>query len=65
MWLGHAVAVAAVLGTAGLFMSLLLTNSRLPFVLARDNMFPDAMQSLTPRTGVPWLAVVALDCDVL
>src|SRR5438552_282717 len=34
-WLGHAVAAGAVVGTAGLFMSLLLTNSRLPYVLAR------------------------------
>jgi len=58
-WLGHAVAIGAVLSTAGLFMSLLLTNSRLPFVLARAGLLPDAMQSLTRRTGVPWLAIVA------
>src|SRR5437667_352310 len=34
-WLGHAVAAGAVLSTAGLFMALLLTNSRLPYVPAR------------------------------
>jgi len=37
-WLGHAVAAGAVLSTGGLFLSLLLTNSRLPYVLARDGM---------------------------
>ena len=35
-WLGHAVAAGAVLSAAGLFLALVLTNSRLPFVLARD-----------------------------
>jgi amino acid transporter len=58
-WLGHAVAAGAVLSAAGLFMSLLLTNSRLPFVLARDGMMPAGMGSVAARTGVPWLAVVA------
>ena len=58
-WLGHLVAAGAVLGTAGLFMGLLLTNSRLPFVLARDGMLPEAMGKLAARTGVPWRAVVA------
>ncbi len=39
-WLGHAVAAGAVVSAAGLFMSLLLTNSRLPYVLARDRHAP-------------------------
>src|SRR5213078_4708422 len=39
-WLGHAVAAGAVVATAGLFLSLLLTNSRLPYVLARDRAMP-------------------------
>jgi amino acid transporter len=56
-WLGHVVAVGAVVSTAGVFASLLLTNSRLPFVLARDGLMPAALGALSPRTGVPWVAV--------
>jgi amino acid transporter len=57
-WLGHLIAAGAVLSSAGLFMSLLLTNSRLPFVLARDGFFPRALGVLAPATGTPWAAVV-------
>ncbi len=57
-WLGHAVAAGAVLSTAGLFMALLLTNSRLPYVLARDGGLPRALASVHPRFGTPWPAVL-------
>jgi amino acid transporter len=56
--LGDAVAAGAVLSTAGLFMSLLLTNSRLPYVLARDGLMPSALAAVHPRFGTPWTAVV-------
>ncbi len=57
-WLGHALAAGAVLSTAGLFMSLLLTNSRLPYVLARDHAMPAWLGAVDPRFGTPWTAVV-------
>jgi amino acid transporter len=57
-WLGHAVAGGAVLSTAGLFMSLLLTNSRLPYVMARDQMMPRWLGAVDPRFGTPWTAIV-------
>jgi amino acid transporter len=57
-WLGHALAAGAVLSTAGLFLSLLLTNSRLPYVLARDGLMPGALAAVHARFGTPWLAVV-------
>ena len=57
-WLGHAVAAGAVLSTAGLFMSLLLTNSRLPYVMARDQMMPRWLGVVDPRFGTPWRAIV-------
>jgi amino acid transporter len=56
-WLGHAVAAGAVVSAAGLFLTLLLTNSRLPYVLARDGLMPAALAVLHPRFGTPWLAV--------
>ena len=57
-WLGHAVAAGAVLSTAGLFMALLLTNSRLPYVLARAGVLPRGLGALHPRFGTPWPAVL-------
>ncbi len=57
-WLGHAVAAGAVLSTAGLFMSLLLTNSRLPYVLARDHVMPSWLGAIDQRFGTPWPAVL-------
>jgi amino acid transporter len=57
-WLGHAMAVGAVVSTAGLFLTLLLTNSRLPYVLARAGQFPAAFALVHSRFGTPWVAVV-------
>src|SRR2546428_1786542 len=57
-WLGHAVAAGAVLSTAGLFMALLLTNSRLPYVLARAGVLPRGFGAVHPRFGTPWPAVL-------
>src|SRR2546426_119029 len=58
-WLGHAVAAGAVVGTAGLSMALLPTNSRLPSVLARDRAMPAWLGVVHRRFGTPWAAVVA------
>jgi amino acid transporter len=57
-WLGHAVALGAVVSAAGLFLTLLLTNSRLPYILARDGFLPAGLGALHPRFGTPWVAVV-------
>jgi amino acid transporter len=57
-WLGHAVGAGAVVSAAGLFLTLLLTNSRIPYVLARDGLMPGALAAVHPRFGTPWLAVL-------
>jgi amino acid transporter len=57
-WLGHAVGLGAAVSTAGLFLSLLLTNSRLPYVLARHGGLPAALGAVHPRFGTPWRAIV-------
>jgi amino acid transporter len=41
-----------------LFLALLLTNSRLPFVLARAGELPPAFAALHARFGTPWAAVL-------
>jgi amino acid transporter len=57
-WLGSLVAVGATVAVAGLFLALLLTNSRLPFVLALSGQMPSWLARVAERTGVPWAAVV-------
>ncbi len=57
-WLGGWVTLGAALSTAGLFLSLLLTNSRLPFVLAQAKQMPAVVARVHPRYGTPWVAVV-------
>ncbi|MBI4241176.1 MAG: APC family permease [Candidatus Rokubacteria bacterium] len=58
-WLAGWVTSAALLSAAGLFLSNLLTNSRLPFVLSRDRLLPPSLGLLHPRYRTPWAAVVA------
>jgi amino acid transporter len=57
-WLGHAVMLGAVLSAAGMFLTLVLTNSRIPFVLARDQQLPPAFGRIHERFGTPWVSVV-------
>jgi amino acid transporter len=57
-WLANLVAAGAVIATAGLFLSLLLTNSRLPYALALAGQMPAVLGRLHPRFGTPWGAVV-------
>ncbi len=57
-WLAAAVLLGALVASAGLFLSLLLTNSRLPFALARAGQMPAALARVHPRWGTPWGAIV-------
>ena len=47
------------MAAAGLFLSLLLTSSRLPFALAAAGQMPAALARVHPRFGTPWAAVIA------
>jgi len=57
-WLAHAVVAGAVTASAGLFLSLVLTNSRLPYVLALEGELPHWLGATHARTGEPWAAVL-------
>jgi amino acid transporter len=57
-WLAQAVLAGAVTASAGLFLSLVLTNSRLPYVLAVQGQLPRWLAAIHARTGVPWAAVL-------
>ncbi len=56
--LGGFLTLGAALATAGLFLSLLLTNSRLPFVLAEAGQLPPVLARVHARYGTPWVAVL-------
>jgi amino acid transporter len=57
-WLGTFLAIAALVAAAGLFSSLLLSISRVPFVMAEDGYLPKALLKIHPRYGTPWNALI-------
>jgi amino acid transporter len=57
-WLGTFMAVGALIASAGLFSSLLLTISRVPFVMSEDGYLPKGLLKLHPRYGTPWIALI-------
>jgi amino acid transporter len=57
-WLGLFLAGAAVVSAAGLFSALLLSVSRVPFVMGEDGYLPRGLLRVHPRYGTPWVALV-------
>jgi amino acid transporter len=57
-WLGLMLAAAALIAAAGLFSSLLLSISRVPFVMANDGYLPRGLLRVHPRYGTPWVSLV-------
>ena len=62
-WLAWALSAGAIFGAVGLFGSLLMSNSRIPFAMAEDTWLPKAISRLSPRFGTPTLAIIG--CSVL
>ena len=58
-WLGYLFVFGGVLSSLGMFSAMLLTASRLPFVMARDRYLPAAFARLHPRFGTPYIAILA------
>ena len=60
---GAPLAVAVVLGgmisAFGMFNALCMSYSRLPVVLAEDGYLPRVLARRFPRSGAPWVAVIA------
>jgi len=57
--LALAVAAAGMIGAVGTFGSLMLSYTRLPGVMAEDGFLPRAFTRHHPKTGAPWVAIVA------
>ena len=62
-WLGAWLAVGGLVSAVALFNALLLSISRLPFVLAEDGYMPQAITRTHPKFGTPWAAIIA--CSVI
>jgi amino acid transporter len=57
--LALAITLAGVLGAVGSFGALMMSFTRLPVVMAEDGYLPKVFARRHPRTGAPWVAVVA------
>ena len=57
-WLGVLMAFGAIVSAAGLFSALLLSVTRIPFVMGEDGYLPKVLFKIHPRYGTPWVALV-------
>jgi len=57
--LAVAVTLGGVIGAIGTFTALMLSLSRLPVAMAEDGFLPDVFRKVHPRTGAPWVAIIA------
>lgn len=62
-WLGVWLAVGGMVFAGGMFNSLLMSYSRVPFAMAADGYFPAALTRLHPRHNTPYVAIVL--CGVI
>ncbi len=58
-WLGTAVVVGGMVSAIGTFNSLLMSYAQLPVALADDGFLPRIFALRAPKTGSPWVAILA------
>jgi amino acid transporter len=61
--LTFAIVVGGMVSSLGQFNALLMSYSRLPLAMAEDGLLPRVFARVQPRTGAPWVAIVA--CAIL
>jgi amino acid transporter len=57
-WLQVLLTIGGLISAVGLFSALLLSVTRVPFVLARDGFLPQIMTREHKRYGTPWVSIV-------
>jgi amino acid transporter len=62
-WLEIAIVAGGMIAAVATFNSLMMSYSRLPMAMAQDGLLPRILARVHPRTGAPWVALVA--CAVL
>jgi amino acid transporter len=58
-WLGILVAIGGMAGQLGLYSAVLLSVSRVPQVMADDQLLPAWFCTLHPRFGTPYISIIA------
>jgi amino acid transporter len=58
-WLGMLVAAGGMASTIGLYSAVLLSVSRIPQVMADDQLLPAKLCILHPRFGTPYISIIA------
>jgi len=57
-WLGAWLAIGGLVSAIGLFSAIMLSISRLPFVMAEDGYFPKAITKLHPKFETPYISII-------
>jgi amino acid transporter len=57
--LGIALVAGGMVCGFGMFNALVMSYSRLPLAMARDGMLPHIFEKVHPRTGAPWVSILA------
>jgi amino acid transporter len=57
--LGVAIGIGGMISALGMFNALIMSYSRIPVVLAEDGYLPAILKHWHPRTGAPWVAIIA------
>src|SRR5205085_4090944 len=57
--LALAITIGGMIGAVGTLNALTMALSRLPAVLADDGFLPKLFAKRHPRTGAPWVAIIA------
>jgi amino acid transporter len=57
-WLEFLMAAGALVAAAGLFSALLLSVTRIPFVMGEDGYLPKSLFKIHPKYGTPWVSLV-------
>jgi len=57
-WLKIAIVIGGAISAFGMFNSLVMSYSRLPFVMAEDGYLPKAFTRITKSSGAPWVAII-------
>jgi amino acid transporter len=57
--LGVAMSIGGMISAFGMFNALVLSYSRVPMAMAEDGYLPAAFTRRHPRTGAPWVAIIA------
>jgi len=58
-WLGILLAAGGMASTVGLYSAVLLSVSRVPQVMASDNLLPVKLCALHPRFNTPYISIIA------